>query len=441
MKHNLTEKIFHNVNQYSFELLLEEEMKSEGRIAIIRLVSLVLLFISASIESLIFHANVISYIYPFSGGIVLSIFFLAEIKYLIKHKEKFRKLQKVYKYLVITADTVVLMTAILHVFKILNSSGEIREIAATYFPVNSQTFLLMLFLAAMAIIVINLFRFSHISTVYAGSITALSTIIFYTYFTTGSPFLIGHFFRERINIMFIMNIIFLTTLTFFISAYFRGVVLRSRRQEQLTRFLPKEVAKEVLTGETNLAPGGRRKEVTILFSDIRNFTSLAEKNPAEDVVDFLNSYLNQMIEIIFRNQGSLDKIIGDGIMAIYGMTDDTDNGVRQAVTTARDMMDELEIFNRRRESTGLPKIEIGIGIHTGDVILGYIGSNRRMDFTAIGDTVNTAARLESFSKTVDASIIFSEAVVEQLEGKIPCKQLGEATLKGKEQSVMAYTLA
>ncbi|MCB1178446.1 MAG: adenylate/guanylate cyclase domain-containing protein, partial [Leptospiraceae bacterium] len=155
----------------------------------------------------------------------------------------------------------------------------------------------------------------------------------------------------------------------------------------------------------------------------------------------LNTYFNDMIEIIFRYKGTLDKIIGDGIMAIYGAPINTENPAKDAVQTAVDMQRKLKDFNIMRELMGKSPIQIGIGVHTGEVILGRVGTSKRLEFTAIGDTVNTASRLESFTKEARRGIIISEETRKYLNGEFTIDMVDSVSLKGKHNKVQAYSVS
>ncbi len=162
-----------------------------------------------------------------------------------------------------------------------------------------------------------------------------------------------------------------------------------------SRFMPPYVVRQMLEHPESFALGGANQTVTVLFADVRGFTSLAENTPPEQVVRLLNHYFSEMSEIIFAHQGTLDKYLGDGLMALFGAPTTTPNDAANAVAAAIAMQRRLPKINEAFRARGLPEIGIGIGLHTGVATVGYIGSERRTEYTAIGDTVNLAARLES----------------------------------------------
>lgn len=175
-----------------------------------------------------------------------------------------------------------------------------------------------------------------------------------------------------------------------------GLQDRERVKEVFGRYVTTQVSQEILKGETSL--GGQQRRVTLLFSDIRNFTLMAESMSPEQVVSFLNEYFTEMVEAVFKQQAVLDKFIGDGMMAVFGGLDETPDHARQAVRAALRMKALLAKINGERAVLGQPAIAIGIGIHTDDVIVGNIGSRKRLEYTAIGDGVNTCSRVEGLNK-------------------------------------------
>ncbi len=208
-----------------------------------------------------------------------------------------------------------------------------------------------------------------------------------------------------------------------------GLQERERIKEVFGRYVTTQVTQEILKGEINL--GGHRKRVTMLFSDIRNFTAMSESLSPEQVVGFLNDYFSEMVEAVFDQQGVLDKFIGDGMMAVFGGLDDTPDHPRRAVRAALRMKALLAKINGERSVLGQPPIAIGIGIHTDDVIVGNIGSRKRLEYTAIGDGVNTCARVESANKEFGTTILITEPTFEEVKDEFECRPMPEVPLKGK----------
>jgi adenylate cyclase len=203
-----------------------------------------------------------------------------------------------------------------------------------------------------------------------------------------------------------------------------------RVRATMARYMTAEVAEQVLAeGESVL--GGRSQNATILFSDIKGFTQIAESIGAPETVSMLNEYFTEMVELVFEYNGILDKYIGDAIMAVFGTPfpslEDADNAVKVAIR----MQQVLAALNQRRRVQGRPEFEIRIGVNSGDVVAGNIGSARRMDYTVIGDGVNIAARLESANKQLGTSILISGSTRDLLRGEYRLRELDLIGIKGK----------
>jgi adenylate cyclase len=201
------------------------------------------------------------------------------------------------------------------------------------------------------------------------------------------------------------------------------------------KYVSKQIVDQLLENDDMLNLGGQEQEATILFSDIRGFTSMSESMPPNEVVETLNEYFNLMIEIIFKYNGTLDKIIGDALMVIYGAPNSTEKDTENAVLTAIEMQEKLIEFNQQRIIHSKMPITIGIGINRGKVISGNIGSRQQMNFTVIGDSVNLASRLCSVAKADE--IIVSDAVWKQIKtNKIfKNRKLQPVKVKGKAKPI------
>lgn len=180
-----------------------------------------------------------------------------------------------------------------------------------------------------------------------------------------------------------------------------------------SRFMPEYVVQQLLENPNSFRLGGVNQTVTVLFSDIRGFTAISENEKPEKVVGLLNRYFSAMSEIIFDNGGTLDKYIGDGLMAIFGAPNATPDDAKNALRTAVAMQKRIVTLNQELKQQGFAQIAVGIGLHTGEATIGYIGSEQRSEYTAIGDTVNTASRLESNAK--GGQILISEATAQSAE--------------------------
>ncbi|MBN3896459.1 MAG: GAF domain-containing protein [Nostoc sp. NOS(2021)] len=224
------------------------------------------------------------------------------------------------------------------------------------------------------------------------------------------------------------------------------VVLEDISQEKrmkttMSRYLTPHVAEQVMALGEDALMVGERKEVTILFSDIRGYTTLTENLGAAEVVLLLNQYFETMVEAVFNYEGTLDKFIGDALMAVFGAPLPlTENHAWRAVQSALDMRCRLEEFNQRRIIQAQPQIRIGIGISSGDVVSGNIGSRKRMDYTVIGDSVNLSSRLEAVTKDYGCDILLSEFTYQLCSDRIWVRQLDKIRVKGKYQAVNIYEL-
>ncbi len=203
-----------------------------------------------------------------------------------------------------------------------------------------------------------------------------------------------------------------------------------------SRFMPEYVVKQLLENPNSFRLGGVNQKITVLFADIRGFTAFSERENPEKIVGLLNRYFTAMSEIIFAYGGTLDKYIGDGLMALFGAPNASPEDAKNALTTAVAMQKRLVDLNRELAADGLKGIEIGIGMHTGVATIGYIGSEKRSEYTAIGDTVNLAARLEQ--NAVGGQILISEATAAECRELIPLIPHEPLTVKNRTQPVTLY---
>ena len=207
----------------------------------------------------------------------------------------------------------------------------------------------------------------------------------------------------------------------------------AQRRANFERFLPQQIVDDILRSPGTLRLGGVRQKVTAFFADIRDFTTLSETSSPEVIVKLLNRYFTLASEIIFRHGGTLDKYIGDGVLALFGAPIASERDATKAVRAAVDLQRALIEFNQASAEAQLPQISIGIGINTGPAIVGYIGSEQRLDYTAVGDTVNIAARLESIAQP--GQIVVSESIMQALDETFIVKRLEPAKLKGKNEKL------
>ena len=258
--------------------------------------------------------------------------------------------------------------------------------------------------------------------------------------TTGIFLLLAKVLYQNGMILALLYVLLLFALSYICSVALHYLLELSERKRVTTifgRYVAPQVVNQILeNGEEGLKLGGIRKEVTVVFVDIRGFTSLSESVEPEEVVEILNEYLNLTASCIFDHGGTLDKFIGDATMAIFNAPLPLENHEMQAVKTALAMKQGSKALEEKLLQRFGKTVQFGIGIHTGPAVVGNIGSKTHMDYTAIGDTVNTAARLESNTKP--GQIIISEEVYEKVKQNVIANSLGEIHVKGKANSIQIY---
>lgn len=214
--------------------------------------------------------------------------------------------------------------------------------------------------------------------------------------------------------------------------------LRDQQRELISRFATAEVAQDMEASGFSL--GGHFVEATAMFSDIRDFTTLSETQSPADTIELLNTYYTLMFEAISGQGGVVNQMVGDGLMAIFGAPMPLENHGEQAVRAALEMIEMIDLFNLDRMASKKPTIRIGIGIASGQVIAGYTGTQRRATYTCVGDTVNLAARLESYTKVAGQPILIDQPTRACLSAAIQITDLPPATIKGKAQPVQVYSV-
>ena len=226
-------------------------------------------------------------------------------------------------------------------------------------------------------------------------------------------------------------------------AYRNLIEVRKSRflQKAFSSYISPELVSQIVKNPDMLKLGGEKREVTILFSDIRSFTSISERFSPEIIVRLLNRYLDPMTNIVLSNKGTLDKYIGDAIMAIYNAPLEIEDHAVLACKSAVEMIKALDEVNEEFKKMGFPEIDIGIGIHTGDAVVGNMGTDVRFDYTAIGDTVNLSSRLESLNKLYRTHIIVSQSTRERIKGnEFRFRELDMIRVKGKKIPITIYEI-
>jgi class 3 adenylate cyclase len=239
-----------------------------------------------------------------------------------------------------------------------------------------------------------------------------------------------------------VSISMVTGMVYITAKRFRQTLVRMKERDAFERFLPATAVQRLTEDPTVLNLGGEEQEVAILFTDVRGFTAMSSKMTPAQVVRMLNEYFGEMVEVLFEHGGVLDKFIGDGLCAVFGPPDAPREQARKALRCALAMQARLAQLNQRRIARGEPELKIGIGIHAGPVLAGNIGSELRMEYTHIGDSVNTCARIESLTKELGAGILASEACL-ALAGKeasFKARKMRKMKVKGKARALQVYAI-
>ncbi len=244
---------------------------------------------------------------------------------------------------------------------------------------------------------------------------------------------------------FIQILTFVPLGIFLLYSYYEG---KRRKEEEAKKqikgafqqYVAPEIIEEILKDPNKLKLGGEKKELTIFFSDIRGFTTISEKLKPEELVQFLNEYLSRMSDIIMNNKGVIDKYIGDAIMAFWGAPIEEKEHARLACESCIEMKEKLKELNRELASKNLPQINIGMGVNTGEAVVGNLGSKEKFDYTVIGDNVNLASRLEGLNKMYGTSIIINESTYEKVKDLFLTREIDLARVKGKVKPVKIYEL-
>ena len=216
----------------------------------------------------------------------------------------------------------------------------------------------------------------------------------------------------------------------------KGLEERDKVKEIFNKFHNKEITNKLLSGEVKL--GGERKEAVIFFSDVRGFTAMSESMQPEEVVEMLNEYMTRMVSIIHAHKGIVDKYVGDAIMAIWGVPINHEDDALQAIRACIAMRQELAALNELRISRGQNTLKIGMGVNLGQVIAGNIGSNEKMEYTVIGDSVNVASRIESMTKAYGTDLLISSSVFEKVKDQFITQTCESAKVKGKSSSLEVF---
>ncbi len=283
----------------------------------------------------------------------------------------------------------------------------------------------------MLLNVLNAFRQSRGALVYS---TALATAIGCSLAATSSP---------RVELLFYTPMVLVGSgvVAYYLSAGLTAMFLRLRRREWLARFLPQRVVQAIEAGTLQVEPGGAQRRTTLLLADIRGFTALAERRDPSQVVGLLNEHFAAMSAVIWRHGGMVDKFIGDAVLAVFGAPVPQPDHARRAVEAARAMQTCLKTLNQDWVRRGLPSLRIGIALHSGTVVAGFVGATERLEYTVIGDPVNVTARIEELNKVYGTDVLLSESTAGEVGADIGVEFLADVPLRGREQRVRVYRLS
>jgi adenylate cyclase len=397
------------------DILKTRELKNEKRVAWIRFLALC----PMAIIDILAYFNIVLLSHKPANllTITLDLFFLLSGT-IVLILLLFDKFPKNLTYFIITFDYCFILLSILFdptVSKEKISIGWVALVGPIFF------------------FIINLLRYSKSATVYSGS---LSILVFWV-----CTFNFNVHNQSDIIPRFIVMLIMIG-IGYSITSSNKDMMMEANAKKLMERYLPPQLIEELYTNNASLEPGGKIQKVSILFSDIRSFTSISETMKPSEVVLFLNDYLSEMTDIIFHNKGTIDKFIGDAIMTVFGAPIQNNDDAYRAVKSAIEMNQSLIHFNNSHPQ--LKKgLEIGIGIHTGEVITGNIGSDKRLDYTVIGDNVNLSSRIQDLTKFYKCPILISESTVKELPLEIVDKEfiireVDKVIVKGKTEFVKIF---
>jgi len=286
-------------------------------------------------------------------------------------------------------------------------------------------------MTAMLLVILCAFRFDHLVTAFGGVLAVLTT--------SGLGLLVQA--AAGMNGAISLTVAVVGALATFLSWRYRAVVRHVVERSKFERFLPRQVVEQFIRGRDEAELGGREIEVTVLFTDIRGFTTLCESMRPLEVLDLLNDFFTAVSAVIFRHSGMLDKFVGDSVMAVFGAPLNQRDDATRAVRCAREIREVVARINAERAGRQQPAIGFSIGLHTGIVVAGNLGSPERMEYTVIGDTVNVAARVEGLTRQLDTDILVTESTREAAGNAGEFIPKGEVTVRNRTTPLHVYAVA
>lgn len=403
------------IDQDVREAFQKREMKSERRINYFRMIGLIFLSITDSTNFFLqgeYTSELIIFVMVFT---LIFLSYFGFIHYITAEKQPYRPW---VKYLTITCDYLMLVSITTD-----PNSGSFMQLET-----STLGFLMLMLLTLINLL--SALRHSRIAILYSTTLGSLSAIL-----------ILNHLQIDPTLFIYGPAMMIITgLLTMAIANNMSSLFLKLRHRERLMRFLSPEIVEKLDSGSLKLELGGEVKEVTVLMTDIRGFTSLSEERDPHEVVALLNEYFTAMSNIIFKYGGTLDKFIGDAIMAVYGTPESYPDDTLRALKTAQEMIRAMEELNAKWKEKDFPELKMGIALHTGQVLAGNIGSPKRMEYTVIGDAVNVTSRIESMNKTYNTEILFTQETYSKIKDHISARVVGDAPVRGRKNQIQLYTL-
>ncbi|MBU0533337.1 MAG: adenylate/guanylate cyclase domain-containing protein [Candidatus Omnitrophica bacterium] len=289
-------------------------------------------------------------------------------------------------------------------------------------------------LAIILLGAILIFAIPKVSQASYGAYISLLLVAGYSF----AGFYLFHNMKIRLNMFYPLSSIALVYTT---QALYRALTTERKAREirgAFQTYVPPQIVDELIKNPEKLKLGGERKTVSILYSDVKGFTTISEKLSPEELVEFMNNYLTPMSDIVFKYEGTLDKYIGDAVLAFYGAPLPQEDHPLRVVLSALDMISALKELRKKLKEENKPSIDVGIGINTGEVSVGNMGSKMRLDYTIMGDNVNLTQRIEELTRIYKNNILLSEYTYQKIKENIVCREIDEVTVRGKTQGVKIY---
>ena len=271
---------------------------------------------------------------------------------------------------------------------------------------------------------------------FSGLQSILFTIFFLIAYFISYKTALNHFVFINITAVFLSLIISKYFANFYIKTFKENV--NKKIETVLGKYISKDIKNKILKNTADVGLGGKRSEITVMFADIRGFTSLSETRKAEEVSQLLNEYFTELEPIINKYNGVINKFIGDALLVVFGDPEQDKNHAKNAVKCAYELRKKVKKIKQRWIEEGKPKIDIGVGINTGEAFIGNVGTKNRFEYTVIGDTVNIASRIEDYNKIYKTHVLISENTYNKISQIVDVIKIREVYIKGKANKINIY---